>query len=283
VSRQASPAAIGAFVLGAIALVVGGLVVFGGGLLFRDTSTYVMYFDDSVTGLSPGADVTFRGVKVGEVTRIIATIDEQLDIDIPVFVEIGGGVLEQRSGDPAEASQRGRVMPILIKRGLRAQLGLQSLVTGQLHVALDFHPDRPAEFRGDGRVPEIPTIASPLSEIRERFQELPLKDIAAEALGVLRSIERFVGSEELTSSLRNLDGTLLAMRRVAETLEAQLPPLSESANDAFSALSEDSPTRYALDDALVEVAAAARAVRALADYLERHPESLLSGKSEETP
>lgn len=282
-SRRASPTAIGAFVLGAIALVVGGLLTFGSGALFRDTTTYVMYFDDSVTGLSPGSDVIFRGVKVGEVTRISATIDDQLDIDIPVFVEIGGRVVQQRTGDVAQAAERGRVMPILIKRGLRAQLGLQSLVTGQLHVALDFFPDRPAEFRGDGRIPEIPTVPSPLSEIRERFQELPLKEIAAEAVGVLRSVETFINSEELTSSVRNLDRALVALRRVAETLDAKLPPLTESANEALSALSEDSATRYALDDALNELAAAARSVRALADYLERHPESLLSGKGQEAP
>lgn len=282
-SRRASPTAIGAFVLGAIALVVGGLLTFGSGVLFRDTTTYVMYFDDSVTGLSPGSDVIFRGVKVGEVTRISATIDDQLDIDIPVFVEIGGRVVQQRTGDVAQAAERGRVMPILIKRGLRAQLGLQSLVTGQLHVALDFFPDRPAEFRGDGRIPEIPTVPSPLSEIRERFQELPLKEIAAEAVGVLRSLETFINSEELASSVRNLDRALVALRRVAETLDAKLPPLTESANEALSALSEDSATRYALDDALNELAAAARSVRALADYLERHPESLLSGKGQEAP
>jgi paraquat-inducible protein B len=278
VSRAASPTAIGAFVIGAIALVVAGLVVFGSGTLFQDTTTYALYFEDSVTGLSPGAPVVFRGVEVGQVVDIKGTVDENLDIDIPVIVRIGGSRIERRGSSGDARADREELIRTLIGRGLRGQLGLQSLVTGQLLVTLDFFPDKQAVYRGDGSLPEIPTVPSPLTEIQQRVQDLPLQEIAREMLVVLQSIDHFVSSEELRRAVTNLDRALVSARRLAENLDKEIGPLAQSADDALSTLSDDSPTRYALDEALVEVGAAARSIRILAEYLERHPESLLAGK-----
>lgn len=277
-SRKASPTTIGAFVIGAIALVIGGILVFGSGALFEDTTTYVMYFDDSVSGLSPGAPVVFRGVKVGEVTDIMGSIDESLDIAIPVFVKLGGARIEPRGFDPATAPGRDQVIPVLIKRGLRAQLGLQSVVTGQLLIALDFLPDTEPRFVGHPDYPEIPTAPSPMSEMLARLRELPLQEIAAEALVVLKSIDSFVGSDDLRNSVRNLNQALVSVRKLSDNLDQRVEPLAASADDALATLGEDSPTRYALDEALVELGAAARSIRILAEYLERHPEALLAGK-----
>jgi paraquat-inducible protein B len=302
--NRASPAAVGAFVVSAVALVVAGLLVFGSGTLFRESSTFVLYFDDAVTGLQPGAPVVLGGVKVGEVREISVTIDERLDIDVPVRIELGGGDIRSRSGDEEALPAREQAIPVLIKRGLRAQLATQSFVTGQLLISLVFAPDKEAVFRGDGRTPEIPTITSPLAEVQERLKDLPLREIANEVMGAVRSIEGFFGSPELAEAVANLGGTmaslkhlsdqlstevrplagnteetLTSLRRLADELSAQLVPLSESADEALGTLAEDSPTRYALDEALVELAAAARSIRVLADYLERHPEALLSGKS----
>ena len=142
-----------------------------------------------------------------------------------------------------------------------------------------FDPEREAVFRGDGTMPEIPTIPSPLSEIQERLQSLPLGEIAAQLLEVLRSIDGFVNSEELAASVKNLDRALISIRGLSDNLDRRVGPLATSADDALATLAEDSPTRYALDDALTELAAAARSIRILAEYLERHPESLLAGKS----
>lgn len=302
--KRASPAAVGAFVVGAVVLVVAGLLVFGSGTLFRDSSTFVLYFDDAVTGLQPGAPVVLGGVKVGEVREISVTIDEGLDIDVPVLIELGGGDIRSRSGDEEALPAREQAIPVLIKRGLRAQLATQSFVTGQLLISLVFAPDKEAVFRGDGRIPEIPTITSPLSEVQERLKDLPLREIAGQVMDTVRSIEGFFGSPELAEAVANLnrtlvslrdlsdevssrvgplagttDETLASLRRLADELSAQLGPLAASADEALGTLSEDSPTRYALDEALAELAAAARAIRVLADSLERHPEALLSGKS----
>jgi len=301
--RRASPATVGAFVVGAVALLVAGLLVFGSGTLFRESSTYVLYFDDAVTGLYPGAPVVLGGVKVGEVREISVTIDEGLDIDVPVLIELGGGSIRPRSGEEDALPAQDQAIPVLIKRGLRAQLGTQSFLTGQLLISLEFAPDKEAVFRGDGTLPEIPTITSPLSEVQERLKDLPLQEIASEVMGAVRSIEGFFGSPELAQAVADLSGTLASLqhlsdelssrvgplagttdetlaslRRLADELSAQLGPLAESADEALGTLAEDSPTRYALDEALAELGAAARSIRVLADYLERHPEALLSGK-----
>ncbi len=303
-SRRANPTLIGLFVLGALTLVVGGLLIFGSGGLFRATTTYVMYFDESVTGLLPGAPVMFRGVKVGEVTQIKATIDEALDIDIPVVVFLRNDSVEQRTGVEQETLPDPRqVIPLLVKRGLRAEVALQSIVTGVLLVELDFHPETKAVFRGDGTIPEIPTVPSPLTQLQARVQELPIDEIAGQVLTVLRSIDGVLNSSELESAIANLNSALVAARELATRLDGQVEPLAASLEETLAAtrslaerldaeveplarrleetldtVSEDSPTRYALDEALQELAAAARSVRLLAEYLERHPEALVSGK-----
>jgi paraquat-inducible protein B len=119
---------IGAFVVGAVVLAVAGLIVLGGGEFLKKKYMRVMYFDGSVKGLKVGAPVTFRGVEVGTVTQIsLRANPKDLTIRIPVIVEIDPASIETTTGGPFVDH-----IPDLIKRGLRAQLDLQSLVTGQL-------------------------------------------------------------------------------------------------------------------------------------------------------
>ena len=138
-SKQANKTLIGAFVVGAVALAVIGVLVFSSGEFFTEKRTFVMYFEGSVKGLDEGAPVIFRGVRIGSVTNIILRADpNDLSITIPIFVEIEPERFEMggsRKHSPEETSR------ILIQRGLKAELEMQSLVTGKLIVALDFFPD----------------------------------------------------------------------------------------------------------------------------------------------
>jgi paraquat-inducible protein B len=276
-SRKANPTAIGAFVVGGLVLAIGGLIAFGGGKFFKDTTTYVMYFESSVSGLRVGAPVEFRGVQVGEVRDIRGTISEDLEIQIPVYVEIGEGRLQPKRANAAPI-RREQAIPVLIKRGMRAQLALQSLVTGQFYIELDFHPDQPPRFVGDGTVPEIPTVPSALSKLRERFEALPLDELAHEAIAALQGINGLVSSEELGNAIDSASEALRQIRQLADQLGQDLPPMVASAQQAFSIAAEDSPVRYQLESSLSELSAAARAIRSFAEYLERHPEALLTGK-----
>jgi paraquat-inducible protein B len=276
-SSKANPSAIGAFVIGGLALAIGAVLVLGGGRFFEDSSTYVMYFDGSVSGLRIGAPVEFRGVQVGEVRDIIGTVNEELEIQIPVFVRFGGDRLRSTS-EGARIADTEQAIPILIQRGMRAQLELQSLVTGQFYIELDFHPESPARFLGDGVHREIPTIPSRMSELASRIQGLPIDELAASALGAMNAIETLVSSDEIGGALGSFQSTLRDMSSMVRELEQKLPPMVEAAEDAFSIAAEDSPVRYQLENTLSELSAAARSIRVFSDYLAQHPEALITGK-----
>src|SRR3989442_7853685 len=148
-ARRANPALIGAFVVGALTLAVSGLVVFGGGRVFRNTKPLVAYFEESVKGLSIGAPVTFQGAKVGSVTDVRVVVDpETLTISTPVFCEVDAARLTEVGGGPLALRADTTRTKELIKRGLRAQLEMQSLVTGQVGIALAFRPDTPLRLTG---------------------------------------------------------------------------------------------------------------------------------------
>src|SRR5512135_2362494 len=136
-SKKASKTLIGAFVLGAVVLIVAGVVVFGGGKFFKKTIKYVMFFDGSVKGLQVGAPVTFRGVKIGEVTDMVLRFDpSNLAVMIPVYVEIDP---EKFLGsDTLKKAKPGQYYRALLDKGLKARLELQSFVTGLLMIGVDF-------------------------------------------------------------------------------------------------------------------------------------------------
>ncbi len=140
-SAKANKSLIGAFVLGATALAVAGVVIFGSGRFFRKPHMFVMYFPGSVKGLNVGAPVMFRGVKVGQVTDMkVNFYGKELNILIPVYIELDPRTDVLVSGDVP----KGQYLKALIKKGLRAQLQMQSFITGQLLIDLDFHPGKPA-------------------------------------------------------------------------------------------------------------------------------------------
>lgn len=193
-SRRANPRLIGIFVLGALTLLIGALAVFGGGRLFAAKETFVMFFEDDVAGLQIGAPVTFRGVRVGSVKDIRIRYDtDSRDFTIPVIVvlEKGKAIVEGQSGWES--------IDQLVERGLRAQLKLQSFVTGQVVIELDIDPKAPARLVGTIRdYPEIPTRRSSISQLRAT-----VSDLIAELrrLPVDRLIEQFTTMSEGMSTL----------------------------------------------------------------------------------
>lgn len=301
-SRRANPIWIGGFVVGAVVLVVVGVMAFGSGVIFRNTTTYVMFFGGDLSGLRVGAPVTFRGVPLGNVTDIRASLQRRYDrveTRISVYAELAEGAIDigedmPRPGAEAEGYR------LLIENGLRAQLQMQSLVTGQLFVQLDFHPDEPPIFvGGDPSVLEIPTIPTPLEivtrsarRVLERLGELPLEEIVENLNLSLEGAGRLLNSEETQSALKNLNGAVADLRQVigrtgrrVDQLTARLDETLDNANAALEeargslgALDEDSELRYELNMLMREATEAMRAMRVLAETLERNPESLLSGK-----
>jgi phospholipid/cholesterol/gamma-HCH transport system substrate-binding protein len=243
-----SPTMIGAFVVGAIVLVVAGALLFGGGKFLQEKVLYFLFFDSSVEGLNVGAPVIFRGVQVGQVTEISAIADPQTyDVRIRVKIELVKGVLRvgaegQLFKDPHETVER------LIQKGVRASLRMQSFVTGLLFVALDFHPDTPIKLMGlDPAYPEVPTIPSDMDQLKSSIQQamaelkkLPLDAVLAEVLTVLKRAGTLLETPELKQALVALYDVMTNARQLLANADTQVgslgPKLGGTAEVASKAL-----------------------------------------------
>jgi paraquat-inducible protein B len=385
---RAHPVAIGAFVAGALALAIAGALIFGAsGTLFGRKFPVVMYFDDNVNGLAVGAPVAYRGIRLGQVTQIHSVVGSP-KIAVAATLERGPFLTPE---NPSGTDQMRRAMQDAIAQGLRAQLALQSLLTGHLYVSLVLRPDKPASLSGfHGGALEIPTIPTIIAQLEAGLEKVPLINVprhlydtlegsarllqspdlskaldsvgplVADAQRLLRRLDREVGplvaslkatsdtarasladTGPLIASLRNTSDTARVslvditqrLDRVASDLGAdarrlmtsltetsdtargtvkdvggdlrktlaQLTPqiaalatrlqeLSDALRgtlatthttlrDVDDALTGDSPLGHQLQQALKEVVAAAQSLQALTDFLERHPESMLTGKS----
>jgi paraquat-inducible protein B len=225
-SMRANPTAIGVFVVGAAVLLVVALLFWGGTGFFRTRLDYVLYFDSAVTGLNKGAPVLARGVKVGEVTDI------QLRWGTPfigVYIAVEPDTLK---GTAAEGPRRA-VEVAVRDGGLRAQLRMQSFVTGVLYVALDRYPDTSIVLRGlDKRVPELPTVptdlevwTAKLEKFADKIEKVPLEQIAQSTAEVLDGVKRIVESKETRDLLPSANAAIGDVRTLVRGLDTQIGPL----------------------------------------------------------
>ena len=226
-STRVNSAAIGAFVVGAIVLLLVALLVWGGTGLFRSKLTYVLFFDSAVTGLNKGAPVLARGVKIGEVTDVQLRWGTRGVIGVYVGLEpdLVKGMAE---GGPAQALERA-----VQQDGLRAQLRLESFVTGVLYVALDLRPDTPIVLRGlDPKVPELPTIptvielwTAKLERFAEKIEKIPLDHIGQSAAAVLDGVRTMVDSKDAHDLFKNVNAAIGDARTLVGHVDARIDPL----------------------------------------------------------
>jgi paraquat-inducible protein B len=267
---------------------------------------FVMYFDDSVRGLSIGAPVEIRGIRIGTVTDVWFGLDPVTNkISIPVYIEIDpdrilppeqiARLLETQKTEAVEGrAGRRPVFEKLVEKGLRARLKSGSLVTGQLYVDLDFYPDEPVQTLSyqDKNFPRIPTLPSVVEELQKDLKEiiaklkkLPLDKIGEEILGTTQGANRLVNSQDLKDALRSMNIALKDVHQLSQTADRELVRITNGLEKSLAAatktleqLEPGSPIVVDINHTLEELAASARSIRALTDYLERHPEALLSGK-----
>jgi paraquat-inducible protein B len=230
-SKGASKTMIGGFVVGGVALLLVAVLIFGSGKIFSQKVKLVLFFEESVSGLSLGAPVVFRGVTIGSVVAVeLWNYPQQLKVVIPVYIEVDPGrfkVMGERQGiDMTFKSQ--------IEKGLRAQIKMQSLVTGQLMIYADYFPDKPIRLVGaEKRYPEIPTIPSGTEEIMKALEKIPVHEIAMKATKALDGIERLINSPKTQEIAGTLDTTLKdfqkavgEIRTLAKSVDAQVGPLA---------------------------------------------------------
>jgi paraquat-inducible protein B len=237
VSARTHPRAVGAFVLGATALVLVAVLLLTGGDWFQRRSRFAVYFPGSVRGLNRGAAVTFRGIKIGEVEAVTALLTGKPDpvIQIEVVIEFVGDVLKAPPGLPhplasLTAEQQAKA---LIARGIRGRLMSQSLLTGQKYVDFDFLPQDPARLSGlNPSYPELPTTPTGLEKMGERVEdlmaklgELPLDQMLEDLRRTVESARKVVESDELR-------GALSGARRATRELTPALVELRATVADA---------------------------------------------------
>ena len=319
-SKRASPTLIGVFVLGALAIALAGLAVFGSGKLFRRTAQFVMVFGGSVNGLSVGAPVKFRGVQVGSVIQILLSLPGMTlpELRIPVVIEIDQDLVSKLGGmiNPAEPTS----FAALIDEGLRAQLQLESIVTGVLFVELDLFPGSPVNLflpKESGYL-EIPTQPTLLQEASQTGADLiaKLRDVDFDGLvtsirDAARSVGDLAGSPELRQTLvaareamvsardtlteirpripqftsgvdsasNRLQGSLKRFDATLGSLDTALGSLDTTLGSVNRLVDPSAPLVYQLTTTLTDLGTAAKSVRELADYLDRNPSAIITGRS----
>ncbi|BCX89901.1 paraquat-inducible protein B [Methylomarinovum tepidoasis] len=245
-SKRANPTVIGAFVIGAVFLFFAALLIFGGAELWSERERYMIYFRESVNGLNIGAPVKMRGVQIGKVAEIRLIFDQETKQPLTqVIVEIQKGHVQ------LVGKKRPLHYPLeeLIQAGLRAQLKLQSLVTGQLYVDIDFRPETPVKLVGryNETLEEIPAIPSSQEEIEntitslvKQIKELPLQELFAKLDSTLTHINAVVSQPEfeelaphldtllvnLDTSITHLDENLRISKRTLTHIDKALPALA---------------------------------------------------------
>jgi paraquat-inducible protein B len=220
---------------------------------------FLLYFDGTVRGLTPDAPVEFRGIPLGKVVSVDLEFDVKTEeFVIPVVIELeperfGGGTSDYDPG------KRRQILEGMIANGLRAQLKTGNLLTGKLYVDLDFYPDAEKlvlrEAKGYVVLPSIPTSIEEMTRsvnvVLDKLKEFPFGKIGA----------------DMTKALANLDKTIVQADGTLKSID--------------NMVAKDSPMSQELQETLRELSDAARSLRILADYLERHPEALLRGKEKQ--
>jgi len=228
VSARNHPRVVGAFVLGAVALVLAGIVALSSGNWLARRDLFTVFFPGSVRGLNKGAAVTFRGVRIGEVVDVRAFLTGGADpvIQIEVVIEIRGDVVEVPEGMPrpvAAGATPAEFAKGLIDRGIRAQMMSASLLTGQRYIELDFRPEQPARFGGlNPRYPELPTTPTALEKLGDRAEELMEKLAELPVAEMLEDVRKAISAARQVLESPDLKEVFASANRSAKRFDAVL-------------------------------------------------------------
>ena len=237
----------------------------------RNPQTYVLTFKESVRGLTVGAPVEFRGIPIGEVTDVRAQIDlNTFQFSVPVTIRLDptrlGVKVIDRSAGADLATMRRKLIDSLVAHGARAQLATGNLLTGAAYVSIDFFPGAaPATVDWSQQPPQIPTTPGQFQATEETVENIikKLDKVPFQEIG--EDLQKAIA--QLDTTLVSAQGTLTSARGTLENTSALTEPNSSQVQQ--------------IGTTLQEVSRAARSLRVLADYLERHPEALLRGKAGE--
>ena len=258
-----------------------------------------------MAGLSPGADVTFHGLKIGEVTDVGLVFDQQTDrVVVPVRYRVEAGRIANLA--KAQGMEPEKIAEEMIKRGLRATLESPNLLTGGKIVAFQVLPDaKPAELRKVGDHYVIPSaeiggfdsITRAASELLSKVNRIDFDRIGNSLLNAATGIDSTVNGPQIKATLAALEKAMLDVQDIARKLDKdatpalrRLPEIAQQLQDAVTKANrligsvdkgygDQSKFHRDLDRLIPQLTDAARSIRALSDLLTRHPEALIQGRT----
>jgi paraquat-inducible protein B len=228
-SKEVNKVAIGGFVTGGIGLAGLAILVFGSGKFFQKKSMHVLFFEGSVKGLNVGSPVKFRGVDIGLVKNIQLSINpDDLEFFVPVYVEIFEDTISILGGEEKGKFVDDEVVDTLVtEMGLRAQLQMQSMLTGLLFINYDFYPDTPIRKVGlEKKVYEVPTIPTTLQiftetiqKIIEDLRKINLEDLVDNVSQAAEGINNLANSPDMKESLANFNIAIKDMQQLIQSTD----------------------------------------------------------------
>ncbi len=316
-SKPVNAYSIGVFLVGALALAIVAILIFGGGQFLKKKDEYVIYFDSVLDGLKVGAPVTLEGVQIGAVSEIALEFDQNVTHIIkPVVIQIDRELMLNSNGQPLQSdssSQESReYIRRLIDAGLKAQLKTQSLLTGLLYVEFKFHRDEAIQlssfkYKNLVQLPSVQTtedkIINTADEIIAKLRKLPVQAIADDLAATLKALRDITTSDDVKQDRIAMNKTLREMAKLAANMNsattdirATLRQFNRDTQPVLLATEKTLTTAnttllksgQSLDAALAPDAPlakslealrdAAQSARSLTDYLEQHPDSIIFGK-----
>ena len=316
-----SPILVGLFALGALALVVVGLLSFQSIHFFSKPGRFVAYFSESVQGLDVGSAVKLRGVRVGRVVDIRVRYDAKTwPAPVAVVGELDNNAIADGAGQIIKLTDR-VTFQRLIEEGLHAKIDIAG-ITGLQFVELDFldprkFPVPPANRTGE--YPVVPTVPSEITELmanlskividlkqadfaevsrqlksllvtaNHKVGELDLQKLVTQVTAAAESIAALAGSAEAKAAFSNLNKTATEVQGLVAKLDTQVEPVRtelvrtlHSFHDAAESIQKflgpQSGVGQEASRTLQQLTATARSLQELADFLERNPNALITGK-----
>ena len=228
-SKEVNKVAIGGFVIGGIGLAILAILVFGSGKFFQKKSMHVLFFEGSVKGLNVGSPVKFRGVDIGLVKNIQLSINpDDLEFFVPVYVEIFENTISILGGEGMGEFDDDEVVDTLVaEMGLRAQLQMQSLLTGQLFINYDFYPNTPIRKVGlDKKIYEVPTIPTTLQifteaveKIIDDLRKINFEDLVDNVSQAAEGINDLVSSSAMKESVASFNSAIKALQELIKSTD----------------------------------------------------------------
>ena len=259
-SKKINTTSIGLFIVSGLALGVTGLLLFSSSKMFSKTRDGIVYFNQSLNGLSEGAPVKYRGVTVGSVKRVMVKFNQHPDdFAMPVIFEVDEALMRERVGDDFGEFFTDKQVAERVKQGLRASLQTESLVTGVLYVDVRINTNAPPPvFHQLKKIyPELPSEPTQIQQLMENLASLDLKAIQTnlnnlivkldttvgslnmaqinrEMTNLLASVDRLVSNPDITNALAGVRPTLEQYKELGAKLNSKVDPLSDSITNSLA-------------------------------------------------